>query len=86
MKGNIYPFTVRAKDPTMENLLNILKKDRTVTVSTNKFWIKKLSYKIKPIRKDIFIGFDRKTYDSNISIKNPFIKIDKNGKDFIFRF
>lgn len=85
MKSKIYPFTIRAKDPCIENLLNMLAKDRTITVSNDKVWIKKLSYKIKPIRKDMFVGFDKKTFDSNISIKNPFIKIEKNGKDFIFK-
>jgi hypothetical protein len=81
----MYPYRVRISEPNLEKLLDRLAKDRTVTVCDDKSAIKKLSYKIKPMRKDFFVGFDMKTYDSNISIKNPQIRIEKKGKDFIFK-
>ena len=84
-KVNVYPFRIRANEPTLEKLLDRLAKDRTVTICSDKSFIRKLGYKIKPIRSDIFIGFDFKTYDSNISLKNPQIRIEKKGKDFIFK-
>jgi len=81
----MYPYRIRITEPDLEKILDRLAKDRTVTICDNKTYLKKLSYKVKPIRKDIFIGFDTKTYDSNISLKNPQISIIKKGKDYIFK-
>ena len=81
----MYPYRTRIKEPNLEKLMDRLLKDRTLTVGCNKNDIRKLGYKLKPIRQDIFIGFDSKTYESNISIKNPFLKMEKKGKDYIFK-
>jgi hypothetical protein len=81
----MYPFRIRIVDPELERIMNRLAKDRTVTMHSDKSYIRKLSWKVKPIRKDIFIGFDTRTYDSNISLKNPQIRIEKIGKDFVFK-
>jgi len=81
----MYPYKIRITEPNLEKLLDRLAKDRTVTIKKDKSDIRKISWKIKPIRDDIFIGFDMRTYDSNISLKNPQIRIEKKGKDFIFR-
>jgi hypothetical protein len=81
----MYPFRIRVTEPNLEKLLDRLAKDRTVTVCDDKTYLKRLSYKVKPIRADVFIGFDMKTADSNISLKNPQIRIEKKGKDFIFK-
>jgi len=81
----MYPYRIRINDPDLERIMNRLAKDRTVTINSNKIYVRKLSWKLKPIRRDIFIGFDTRTCDSNISLKNPEIKIEKKGKDFIFK-
>lgn len=81
-----YPFKIRADDIELERLLRRLAKDRTVTINGDKSVIKRLNQKIKPIRGDIFIGLDRSTLDSNISIKNPFLKCEKDKKNYIFKF
>ena len=81
----MYPYRIRITEPNLEKIMDRLTKDRTVTVHSEKSYIRKLSWKMKPIRRDIFIGFDTRTYDSNISLKNPEIRIEKIGKDFIFR-
>ena len=81
----MYPFRIRIKDQKLERLLDILAKDRTVTVCSEKEYLRRLGYKLKPIRNDFFIGFDMKTKNSNISIKNPFVRIEKQGKDYIFK-
>ena len=81
----MYPYRIRVKDPALERILDLLAENRTVTICDNKEYIRKLGYKFKPIRKNIFIGFDHKTMDSNISLKNPSIKIEKQGRDYIFK-
>jgi hypothetical protein len=81
----MYPYRIRIKEPNLEKILDRLAKDRTVTIKGDKAGLKKISYKIKPIRDDIFIGWDGKTYDSNISLKNPLLKIEKKGKDYVFK-
>ena len=87
----MYPYRVHiVDDPVMENILEGLRKNRTMTIRTDKDVLKALGHKLKPIRRDaIFIGTDRRFYDSNISLKNPFVKIEKEfrrkGKDFIFK-
>ena len=72
----MYPYRIivpKEYDPILERL----KKDRTVTLHDNKKVLKSLGWKLKPIRKDIFIGFDKKTYESNISLKNPLIELER---------
>jgi hypothetical protein len=81
----MYPFRIRITEPNLERMMDRLTKDRTVTIKSDKSDVRKLSWKLKPIRTDIFIGFDTRTYDSNISLKNPEIRIEKKGKDFIFK-
>jgi hypothetical protein len=81
----MYPYKIRIKEPDLEKLMDRLTKDRTLTVGCDKNNIRKLGHKFKPIRQDIFIGFDSKTYNSNISLINPMLKIEKKGKDFIFK-
>lgn len=81
----MYPYRIRIKDPSIEKILDELAKDRTVTITDDKTSLLKLAHKMKPIRKDIFIGFDRKNYDSNISLKKKDLKIEKKGKDYIFK-
>jgi hypothetical protein len=71
----MYPLKIRIKDEELNKILNRLAHDRTVTINGDKKPIQKLKYKIKPIRKDIFIGYDRTTYESNISFKKPDTKL-----------
>ena len=85
-----YPYKIRIKDQELDKIVSRLANDRTVTISGNKSPIRLFNQKIRPIRDDIFIGYDRKTYESNISLKNPFLSLSskKNGKkhykDFTF--
>lgn len=81
----LYPYRIRTYNYSEENLMDRLMHNRTVTINGDKSIIKSFGHKIKPIRKDIFIGFDMKTYESNISLKNPFLRIEKKNKDYIFR-
>jgi len=89
----VYPYKLRIfdNDKEMQNILSRLCKDRTVTISKNKNILKSMGWKLKPIRNDIFIGFDLRKYDSNVSLKNPMVHIDiveykeKKFKDFVFK-
>ena len=86
-----YPYRLRIKDPELNKILTRLAHDRTVTINGDKSALKKLSYKISPIRKDIFIGWDNRTYESNISLKNPMLKLEmekikSNCKKYTFKY
>jgi len=82
----MYPYRIRnITDPDLRRIMDILEKDRTITLTKNKKPINKLKYKLRPIRRDIFIGFDMLTYDSNISLKNPLLQIEHRKNDYIFK-
>jgi hypothetical protein len=86
-----YPFKLKTNDTELNQILTILAHDRTVTVNGSKRAVKLLGYKIKPIRKDIFIGWDFRTKDTNISLKNPMLKMEienlkNNFKKYTFKF
>ena len=79
-----YPFKVIIKDTEMQKVFIRLMTDRNSKIPT-KNMARKLGWKIKPIRSDIFIARDL-TYnnDSIIGLKDPFLKIKQNKKTFIF--
>ena len=81
----LYPYRIRVHDIREEKALDRLMHDRTVTLSKDKEILRNLGHKLKPIRNDIFIGMDRKYFESNISLKNPFLRIEKKNKDYFFR-
>lgn len=89
----LYPYKIRVTDPGLERILRRISHDRTVTINGNKNSVRKLGYKIRPIRKDIFIGYDYSTGESNISLKNPFLHLElektktkkTKSKNFIFK-
>jgi len=84
----MYPFRVHTSDPKMQNLLDMLAKDRTAII-TDRNLVKKVGIKLKPIRSDIFIGPDRKYYQSCISLKIPEMKIERldtgKGPKYVFK-
>ena len=81
----LYPYRIRVYDIRTEKTLDRLMHDRTATIEGDKNFMKKLGHQIRPIRKDIFIGYDLKYRQSNISLKNPFLKMEKKNKDYIFK-
>lgn len=86
----MYPFRVRITDPDLEKYFKILKVNRSVFVD-NKSDITKLGHKLRPIRKDIFIGPDRSFTRSCVALP-PDLDFDikpaygnKKGFDIIFK-
>lgn len=85
-KGSLYPFKIRVKEPTIERIMDDLIRFNTHIIEGDKKNLRNLSYKLAPIRNDISIGFDSRNNDSIISLKNKFLKLEKIGNDYIFRF
>ncbi len=86
----MYPFRVRITDPELVNLLKALSKNRAVKISNVSLAIK-AGQKLKPIRKDVFIGTDNRYYKSFISLP-PELLLEvkpaygkKKGFDFLFK-
>lgn len=84
----LYPYKIRIRDEEIDKILTRLAHDRTVTLKESGNHLMKLGQKLRPIRKDIFIGVDRNTLEKNISIKNPMLKLEKDEfkKLWTFRF
>lgn len=87
MKGSLYPFKVRIKDPELARVL-IMVNERRVAKIPNIQISQKVGQKLKPIRRDIIIGNDRR-YNKNFIALPPELNLDfiPKGKayDFIFR-
>ena len=86
----MYPYRIRIVDPELANLLKGLSKSRAVKIPNVGMAIK-LGKKLKPIRKDVFIGTDNRYYKSCISLP-PNLYLDfkpayakKKGFDFTFK-
>ena len=86
----MYPYRVRVTDPELANLLKALSVNRAVKIPNVSLAIK-AGRKLKPIRKDVFIGTDNRYYKSVISLPID-LKLDfkpaygkKKGFDFIFK-
>jgi len=86
-KGSIYPFKVRIKDPELARVL-IMVNERRASKILDPGTARKAGIKLKPIRKDVFIGCDNRYYKSFIALP-PELDLDiiKKGKgyDFIFK-
>ena len=86
-KGNIYPFRVRINDPELAQVLIMVNKRRATKIP-NPGTARRAGLKLKPIRKDVFIGCDNRHYKSFIALP-PELDLDiiKKGKgyDFIFK-
>ena len=80
-----FPFKVRFNDPELEKLIKGLQKDRCVIIK-NKNLAKRMGWKIRPIRQDIYLGHDRKYRDKTFMALPPGVKIEK-GKhnNYIFK-
>jgi len=88
MKGSKrYPYRIHIRDPELSTLLKLISKRRSVKIPNKSIAIK-LGKKLRPIRKDIFIGFDERNSHSFFSLEPKldleFLEIGK-GYDFIFK-
>jgi len=79
-----YPFKITIKDDEMQKVFIRLMTDRNCKLP-NKNMAKKLGWKLKPIRKDIFIARDVSyNNDSILGIKDPFVKVKRDKNKFTF--
>jgi len=83
----LYPFKVRIKDPQLAGVLKMVSTKRAVRIPNNNV-AKRAGIKLKPIRRDVFIGTDNRYYKSFIGLPPEldleFIK-KGNSYDFIFK-
>ena len=84
MKGSIYPFKIRIQDPVLANTLKILSKRRAVKV-VDVTMANKIKKKLKPVRRDIFWGPDRRYSRSFIAL-DPKFDMDFTFDDGIYVF
>lgn len=63
----LYPFKIRVMDPDLEAVLKLLAARRAVKLPDRTMAIK-IGCKLKPIRQDIFMGFDRRGFGSFVSL------------------
>lgn len=86
-KGSLYPFKVRVNNPELARVL-IMVNERRATKIPNPGTARRAGIKLKPIRRDVFIGCDNRHYKSFIALP-PQLDLDviKKGKgyDFIFK-
>lgn len=84
MKGRIYPFKIRIRDPELANTFKILCQKRVVKIP-DMSTASKVRAKIKPIRRDIFWGTDRRYYRNFIALPpNLSMDFELNGKNYDF--
>jgi len=83
----LYPYKIRINDPDLVGVLKLVSSRRAVRIPNIKT-AQRAGIKLKPIRRDIFIGTDNRYYKSFIGLP-PEIDLDfiKKGKgyDFIFK-
>ena len=86
-KGGLYPFRIRVSDPELANVLKLMSRCRAVQIP-NSSVARKAGIKLRPIRRDVFIGTDNRYYKSFISLP-PELDLEyvPKGKayDFIFK-
>ena len=86
-KGGLYPFRIRVTDPELANVLIMVNNRRAAKIPKPGL-ARMAGQKLKPIRKDIFIGCDNRHYKSFIALPPEldleFIPKGK-GYDFIFK-
>jgi len=86
----LYPFKVRITDPDLIKPFLQLSHRRAIKI-TDKNTLKKIGWKVQPIRHDIIIGPDHKFFRSGVSL-TPEIDLEykqpygnKKCYDFIFK-
>ena len=87
MKGSIYPFKIRIKDPILANTFKMLSQKRAVKIPNKQIAIR-IGKKLKPVRRDIFLGFDNRYYRSFLALPPNFdMDFTVNGEvyDFIIK-
>ena len=84
---NTYPFKIKTFDPLEINIFQRLEQQRLADLPSDRTTSMKLTWKLKPIRPDIFIGRDSRYHNSIIGLK-PFLNIETqhngNGLEVIF--
>jgi len=86
-KGFIYPFKVRINDPDLAGVLKMVSTRRSAIIPNIKT-AQRAGIKLKPIRRDVFIGSDNRYYKSVIALNPKFdLEFVKKGKgyDFVFK-
>lgn len=83
-RGSVFPYKIRVTDPQLEMVLKRLAKNRASPVE-DRGTARLLGKKLKPIRKNIFMGADRNYYKTFVALP-PEINIEIDKKDFIFRW
>ena len=86
-KNNQYPYRIRINDPELVNVLKIVSVKRSARIPNKQVAIK-MGKKLKPVRRDVFLGFDNRYYRSFIGLPPnldlEYIPVGK-GYDFIFK-
>lgn len=85
-----YPYRVRVVDPELCELLKTVSRKRAAKI-TDQGLARKAGIKLKPVRRDVFIGTDNRHYRSYIALP-PELELDfkpaygnKKGLDFYFK-
>jgi len=86
----MYPFKLRIKDPELIKVFQQLERQRIVPVVTPDI-SRKIAWKLKPIRPDIFIGNDSHNRRSaigvlpSVKVETKFREPDSKVLDIIFK-
>ena len=68
----VFPYRIRIKDPEMIRVLKILQQKRAVNVNDGNL-TRRIGKKVSPIRKEIYIGIDKRYKRSFVAL-SPNIK------------
>jgi len=76
----MYPYKIKVFEPNIVKILEQLEQQRLVPILDKKT-SKEITWKLKPIRPDIFLGPDTRYKQTYIGLK-PFLKMEtqKKGK------
>ena len=64
----MYPFKIKIKDPELIKIYQRLKQNKVAHIS-NKNNSRKITWQLKPIRPDIFLGRDSRYEDTYLALK-----------------
>jgi len=84
MKGEVFPFKIRVKDPELNMVFQRLAKDRAASIKDRRIAIR-IGCKLKPIRRNIWLGSDRK-YDRTFIALPPGLELETQKKYFVFKW
>jgi len=85
-KGCIYPFKITVNNQELARVLILVNKRRATKIP-DAGTARRAGQKLKPIRKDIFIGSDNRYYKSFIALPPQMdMEFKKKGKSYEFVF